>query len=46
MFLINCMTKWIDGWKRNGWMTSTSKPVINKDDLARLDDLLNQVSIF
>ena len=31
----------ISGWKRNGWMTSTSKPVINKDDLVKLDNVLN-----
>jgi hypothetical protein len=31
----------VSGWKRKGWMTSSSKPVINKDDLVRLDDLIN-----
>ena len=25
------LTKWIHGWKRNGWKTSAKKPVKNKD---------------
>jgi ribonuclease HI len=33
------------GWKRNGWMTSADKPVVNKADLVRLDDLLNSSQV-
>ncbi|MGB0262290.1 MAG: ribonuclease HI [Henriciella sp.] len=25
------LTKWINGWKRNGWKTAAKKPVKNKD---------------
>lgn len=25
------LTKWIHGWKRNGWKTASKKPVKNKD---------------
>ncbi|MEM8827129.1 MAG: ribonuclease HI, partial [Pseudomonadota bacterium] len=25
------LTKWIHGWKRNGWKTAAKKPVKNKD---------------
>jgi ribonuclease HI len=31
------ITQWIDGWKRNGWMTSQKKPVKNKELWQRLD---------
>ncbi|WP_424972022.1 ribonuclease HI [Dinoroseobacter sp. S76] len=31
------VTGWIHGWKRNGWKTSTKKPVKNEDLWRRLD---------
>ena len=31
------ITEWIAGWKRNGWRTSTRKPVKNVDLWQRLD---------
>ncbi|CAL4062570.1 unnamed protein product, partial [Meganyctiphanes norvegica] len=37
MFTINCMTKWIKKWQKNGWMKTDGKPVINKEDLVALD---------
>jgi len=30
-YLRNGITKWIHGWKRNGWKTSDRKPVKNAD---------------
>lgn len=32
------LTKWIHGWKRNGWKTSAKKPVKNEDLWKRLDE--------
>ena len=32
------LTKWIHGWKRNGWKTAAKKPVKNEDLWKRLDD--------
>lgn len=32
------ITAWLHGWKRNGWKTSTRKPVKNEDLWRRLDD--------
>jgi ribonuclease HI len=30
-YLINGITKWVNGWKRNGWMTKLKEEVLNKD---------------
>ena len=32
------ITKWIHGWKRNGWKTAAKKPVANAELWQRLDD--------
>lgn len=32
------ITEWLRGWKRNGWKTSTKKPVKNEDLWRRLDE--------
>lgn len=31
------VTKWIHGWRRNGWRTAAAKPVKNEDLWRRLD---------
>ena len=36
------ITKWIHGWKRNGWRTADKKPVKNVDLWQRLDAALAQ----
>jgi ribonuclease HI len=30
-YVINGITKWIHGWRRNNWQTSLKEPVLNKD---------------
>ncbi len=30
-YLINGITKWVFGWRKNNWMTATKKPVENRD---------------
>lgn len=37
-YVKNGVTSWIHGWKRNGWKTSTKKPVKNADLWQRLDE--------
>jgi ribonuclease HI len=32
------VTKWIHGWKKNGWKTAAKKPVKNEDLWRRLDE--------
>jgi ribonuclease HI len=34
--------KWIDRWKRNGWITSQKEPVKNKDLWVVLDELISR----
>ena len=35
-YLLNGITKWIEGWERNGWRTSAKRPVKNEDLWRRL----------
>jgi ribonuclease HI len=37
-YLKNGITGWINGWKRNGWMTKAGKPVVNQDLWKALDE--------
>lgn len=36
-YVMNGVTQWIAGWKRNGWMTAARKPVLNQDLWQLLD---------
>ncbi|MDP5227762.1 MULTISPECIES: ribonuclease HI family protein [Arthrobacter] len=39
-YVINCLTKWMPGWKRKGWKKADGKPVLNVDLLKELDAAL------
>ncbi|MEU1814783.1 ribonuclease H [Streptomyces roseifaciens] len=39
-YAMNAVTKWLPGWKRNGWKTSSGSPVANRDLVVRIDALL------
>ena len=39
------ITKWIHGWKKNGWKTADKKPVKNAELWQRLDATLRQHQI-
>src|SRR3989338_9336051 len=38
-YVINGITKWVHGWKKNNWITSQKKPVENRDLWEQLDSL-------
>lgn len=40
-YVIDSITKWMPGWKRNGWRKADGKPVLNRDILERLDEALS-----
>ncbi|XP_041974327.1 ribonuclease H1 [Aricia agestis] len=44
-FLINSVTKWMTGWKRNGWKLKSGEPVKNEVDFKELDSLQNKLQI-
>jgi ribonuclease HI len=39
-YVKNGITKWIAGWKRNGWMTRERTPVLNRELWEELDRLV------
>lgn len=43
-YSINCLTKWVAGWKRNNWKTSTGKPVVHRDIIEKIMDELKHYS--
>ncbi len=43
-YVINGITKWVQGWKKKSWKTAAGKPVLNQDLWTTLDRLNSQVS--
>lgn len=41
-YAINCSTKWVKGWKKNGWRNSQKKPVKNKELIQAIDREISQ----
>ncbi|MFE0004284.1 ribonuclease H family protein [[Kitasatospora] papulosa] len=44
-YAMNAVTKWLPGWKRNGWKTSGGKPVANRELVVAIDGLLSTRSV-
>ena len=36
-YVINCVTKWMPGWKKKGWHKADGKPVMNVELLREID---------
>lgn len=43
-YVKNGITKWVSGWKKKDWKTSTGKPVLNQDLWETLDQLNRQAN--
>jgi ribonuclease HI len=41
-YVKNGITKWIKGWKRNGWQTAAKQPVVNRDLWEALDQQVSR----
>ncbi len=39
-YAMNAVTKWLPGWKRKGWKTSSGGPVANRELIMRIDEAL------
>lgn len=44
-YVINGITQWMSGWKRNDWRTASKLPVKNADLWRRLDDITQKHTI-
>jgi ribonuclease HI len=44
-YLMEGVTKWLNGWRRNGWKTADKKPVKNVDLWQRLETSLEKHEI-
>ncbi|KAG0648058.1 Ribonuclease H [Hyphodiscus hymeniophilus] len=41
-YTINCCEVWYKGWQKNGWKTSNGGPVLNKDLVVTIRDLIDE----
>lgn len=41
MYSINCLTRWCNGWKKNGWKTSKGVEVLNRDLIEEIVDQID-----
>lgn len=44
-YLINGITKWVHGWKKNGWVTGKKEPVLNQELWEELHALAQDFNI-
>lgn len=41
-YTLNCVSKWVHSWEKNGWKTSKGEPVKNKNLIIQLYNLLKE----
>ena len=44
-YVINGITKWVFGWQRNNWKTSTKEPVLNQELWQELSALTREIKV-
>jgi len=44
-YVINGITKWIHGWKKNNWITKAKEDVLNKDLWMKLDESMTDKKV-
>ncbi|HOZ58472.1 MAG TPA: ribonuclease HI [Nakamurella multipartita] len=44
-YVLNGITKWLAGWRRNGWLTGSKQPVKNVDLWQDLDEQANRHTV-
>lgn len=44
-YVKNGITSWIKSWKKNGWLTSAKKPVLNQELWEQLDELYSSLDV-
>jgi ribonuclease HI len=45
IYSIKCLTKWINQWSKDNWMTKNKKPVKNLDIILPIQELMNKYNI-
>ncbi|RLV96184.1 Ribonuclease H [Spathaspora sp. JA1] len=43
-YVIGCMEKWVDKWRRNGWRNTKGAPVANADIIKKAVDVLDNIN--
>ncbi len=43
-YVVNGVTKWVKGWQKNNWLTSTKEGVLNRDLWERLVEVVDSFS--
>ena len=44
-YVVDCLSKWIHGWRRKGWVTAGGTPVLNRDLIEALDERSRQLGV-
>ncbi|WP_340138446.1 ribonuclease HI [Treponema zioleckii] len=44
-YVKNGITSWIKGWKKNGWLTTAKKPVLNRELWESLDFVVSRLNV-
>lgn len=45
MYAINCVTKWVQKWRTNGWKTSNDTDVLNREIIEAIDQIIGKRTV-